>query len=97
MTAGIEILKNISWSLKKKKRSLSVCGVSQEVGRKKLSVRQRKMSRQPSLEDPVSHGSLEILAPSSSGVEFRYSWPVAGFVKQVRDGVFLSISKQGCY
>ena len=85
MTAGIEILKKISWPLKKK--SLAGSGVYQEPERKKSSsaVKQGKISRKPSLEDPASPGNLEIVAPSTSGVEFKYSWPVDEFVKQVRN------------
>jgi hypothetical protein len=87
MTAGIEILKQISWPLKKKKSSLVGSGVSKEPERKKSSsaVKQGKISRNSSLEDPASPGNLEIVAPSTSGVEFKYSWPVDGFVKQVKD------------
>eukprot|EP00092_Neocalanus_flemingeri_P028564 GFUD01031020.1.p1 GENE.GFUD01031020.1~~GFUD01031020.1.p1 ORF type:complete len:480 (-),score=149.04 GFUD01031020.1:137-1576(-) len=82
MTSGIAILRKISWPLKKKR---SLAG-SQESERKKSStaVKQRKTSRHPSLENPVSNGSLEIVAPSTSDVEFKYSWPADGFVQQVK-------------
>ena len=34
--------------------------------------------------DSGSLGNLEIVAPSTSDVEFKYNWPVGRFVKQVR-------------
>ena len=40
-------------------------------------------------EGPVCSGSegssLEIVAPASSDVEFKYSWPINGFIHQVKD------------
>ena len=35
--------------------------------------------------DSGSLGNLEIVAPSTSDVEFKYNWPVERFVKQVRN------------
>ena len=85
MTAGLAILKNFSWPLRKK-RSIGESGVIQNTERKKSSstVKQRKNSRKQSVEDAGSLGNLEIMAPSTSDVEFKYNWNIGGFVKQVR-------------
>ena len=82
MTAGLAILKNLSWPLRKK-RSIGEAGVNQNVERKKYSssVKERKNSRKEN--DSGSLGNLEIVAPSTSDVEFKYNWPVKRFVKQV--------------
>ena len=82
MTSGFAILRNMSWPRKKKKKSLAVSGLQKRMS--SSTVKQSKKSRQPGLEDPFSYGGLDILAPSSSSMEFKYSWPVDGFVKQVR-------------
>ena len=39
--------------------------------------------RKTSSVDSFSSSSLEIVAPSSSDVEFKYSWPIDGFIHQV--------------
>jgi len=86
MTAGSSILKNFSWPLKTKKRHRSGSGGSKEFERKKkiLSVnQQRKLSGRKSLSDDSS-SSLEIVAPTTSDVEFKYSWPIDGFIQQVK-------------
>ena len=84
MTAGLEILRNLSWPLRKK-RSIGEAGVNQKVERKNYSssVKERKNSKMKS--DSGSLGNLEIVAPSTSDVEFKYNWPVERFVKQVRN------------
>lgn len=87
MTAGSSILRNLAWPLKTKKRHRSGSGGSKEFERKKKSLsinQQRKLSgRKPSSEDS-STSSLEIVAPSTSDVEFKYSWPIDGFIQQVK-------------
>ena len=40
--------------------------------------------RKTSSVDSFSSSSLEIVAPSTSDVEFKYSWPIDGFIQQVR-------------
>ena len=84
MTAGLAILKNFSWPLRKK-RSIGEAGVNQKVERKKStsSVKERKNSK--AKNDSDSLGNLEIVAPSTSDVEFKYNWPVKRFVKQVKN------------
>ena len=87
MTAGLAILKKISWPLKKK-WPIGESRVNQRVERRQSSIEEkkgRKNSKQQNFEDSDSCGSLEIVAPSTSGVEFKYNWPVNGFLKQVRD------------
>jgi hypothetical protein len=86
MTAGLAILKKISWPMKKK-RPIGESRVNQRVERRKSSIEEkgRKNKKQQNSEDFESSGSLEIVAPSSSGVEFKYNWPVDGFLSQVRD------------
>ena len=39
--------------------------------------------RKTSSVDSFSSSSLEIVAPSTSDVEFKYSWPIDGFIHQV--------------
>ena len=86
MTAGLAILKKISWPLKKKGQ-IGESRVNQRVERRKSSTSEkgRKNSKQQNLEDSESFGSLEIVAPSTSDVEFKYNWHVDGFLRQVRD------------
>ena len=84
MTAGLAILKKISWPLKKK-RPIGESTVNQRVERRKSSIEGRKTSKQRNFEDSESCGSLEIVAPSTSDVEFKYNWHVDGFLRQVRD------------
>jgi len=88
MTAGSSILKTFAWPLKTKKRHRSGSGGSKEFEQKKktLSVnQQRKLSgRKASSVDSCSSSSLEIVAPSTSDVEFKYSWPIDGFIQQVK-------------
>ena len=59
--------------------------MNQKVERKKSSwsVKERKNSK--TKRDSGSLGNLEIVAPSTSDVEFKYNWPVKRFVKQVRN------------
>ena len=79
-------MKKISWPLKKK-RPIGESRVNQRVERRKSSIEEngRKNSKQQNYEDSESGGNLEIVAPSTSGMEFKYNWPVKGFLKQVRD------------
>ena len=86
MTAGLAILKKISWPLKTK-RPIGESSVNQRVERRKSSTAEkgRKHSKQQNFEDSESCGSLEIVAPSTLDVEFKYKWPVDGFLSQVRD------------
>ena len=84
MTAGLAILRNLSWPLRKK-RSIGEAGVIQKMERKKysLSAKERKNSKIKS--ESASLGNLEIVAPSTSNVEFKYNWHVERFVTQVRN------------
>jgi len=89
MTAGSSLLKSFAWPLKAKKRHRSGSGGSKEFEqktKKSLSVQQqRKLTgRKTSSVDSFSSSSLEIVAPSSSDVEFKYSWPIDGFIHQVK-------------
>ena len=77
MTAGLAILKNLSWSLKKKKaRSLAWAGLSQGGEKKKYPV-------SDNVDDHPSCSHLEIVAPAISELEFRYNWHIGGFAEQV--------------
>jgi hypothetical protein len=80
MTAGLAILKKISWPLKKK-RTIGESRANQRVERRKSSTegKGRKNLKQPNFEDSESFSSLEILAP------FKYDWPVHEFLSQVWD------------
>jgi len=89
MTAGSSLLKSFAWPLKAKKRHRSGSGGSKEFEqktKKSLSAhQQRKLTgRKTSSVDSFSSSSLEIVAPSSSDVEFKYSWPIDGFIHQVK-------------
>jgi len=89
MTAGSSLLKSFAWPLKAKKRHRSGSGGSKEFEqktKKSLSAQQqRKLTgRKTSSVDSFSSSSLEIVAPSTSDVEFKYSWPIDGFIHQVK-------------
>jgi len=88
MTQGSSILKNFSWPLKTKKRHRSGSGGSKEFEQKKKTLslnQQRKLSgRKEASVDSCSSSSLEIVAPSTSDVEFKYSWPINNFIQQVK-------------
>jgi len=90
MTAGGLLLKNFSWPLKTKKRQRSGSGGSWDLKdhkRKSLSSTQQKKlgGRKGSGGEGESAGSsLEIVAPATSDVEFKYSWPIHSFVHQVK-------------
>jgi len=79
MTAGFAILKSI-----KKKWSVGDTRVSQKKGGNKTTEKQRRRSRKESDGAADMPGSLEIVAPSTSDVEFKFDWSVAEFIKQVK-------------
>jgi len=89
MTAGSSLLKSFAWPLKAKKRHRSGSGGSKEFEqktKKSLSAQQQRRltGRKTSSVDSFSSSSLEIVAPSTSDVEFKYSWPIDGFIQQVK-------------
>lgn len=79
MTAGNSLLKNLSWPLKTKKRERSGSGGSWDLDKKKKS-QQRKLTGWKE----SGGSSLEICAPATSDVEFKYSWPIDNFITQVK-------------
>lgn len=90
MTAGRSLLKSFSWSLKNKKRDRSGSGGSQDLNNKRKSSNNNKQKRlaRKSQDEGLEAGmgsSLEIVAPASSDVEFKYSWPINSFVHQVKN------------
>ena len=78
-------MKKISWPLKKK-RTIGESRVNKRKEKRKSSIegKGRKILKQQNFEDSESCGNLEIVAPSTSDVEFKYNWPVDGFLDQVR-------------
>lgn len=87
MTAGSTILRNLSWSLKSKKRHRSGSGGSKDIEKKKplTNEQQRRLSSSRKLSTGSSNSSgLEIVAPSTSDVEFKYSWTIESFIKAVK-------------
>lgn len=87
MTAGSTILRNLSWSLKSKKRHRSGSGGSKDIEKKKplTNEQQRRLSTSRKLSTgSSSSGGLEIVAPSTSNVEFKYSWTIESFIKSVK-------------
>ena len=74
MTAGFAILKSLAWPSKKK---------GSAVKQNKHGVKQRKKSRKESDEGGDRSCNLEIVAPSTSNVEFKYDWNLEEFIKQV--------------
>jgi hypothetical protein len=109
---GSSFLKTFSWPLKSKKRHRSGSGGSKEFETRKKSInalQQRKLSGTKPRHvagcpahfvgntDESRRSSLEILAPSSSVIQFKYSWPLERFVKQVpRVGILEVISYFDC-
>ena len=57
--------------------------MSQKKGGGKSTEKQRKKTRKESDGRENMPGSLEIVAPSTSDVEFKFDWSVAEFIKQV--------------
>ena len=57
--------------------------MSQKKGGNKTTEKQRRRSRKESDGAADMPGSLEIVAPSTSDVEFKFDWSVAEFIKQV--------------
>ena len=57
--------------------------MNQNVERKKYSSSVKERKNSEIKNDSGSLGNLEIVAPSTSDVEFKYNWPVERFVKQV--------------
>ncbi|XP_023332547.1 uncharacterized protein LOC111704523 [Eurytemora carolleeae] len=88
MTAGSSILKNFSWPLRTKKRPRSGSAGSWDLNNKKKNVSSTQHKKfggwkgGNELENPGS--SLEIVAPATSDVEFKYTWPIQSFVHQVK-------------
>ena len=44
---------------------------------------------------PSSSSQLEVVAPVTADVEFKYTWPIDGFVNQVKNGNSSSLSSNG--
>ena len=44
---------------------------------------------------PASSSQLEVVAPVTADVEFKYTWPIDGFVNQVKNGNSSSLSSNG--
>lgn len=89
MTAGSSLLRSLAWPLKARKRQRSGSGGSKDYEQKTkkcLSLQQqRKLTgRKAGSVDSFTSSSLEIVAPSTSDVEFKYSWPIDGFIHQVK-------------
>lgn len=90
MTAGSALLRTFAWPLKSKKRHRSGSGGSKEFEqktKKSLSAnQQRKLTgrKASGTEWSSSSSSLEIVAPSTADVEFKFSWPIDGFIQQVK-------------
>lgn len=83
-------IKNFSWALKSKKRHRSGSGGSKdnEAIKKSFLARKNALSRRPGTGTLSSSSSsnLEVVTPSTSDVEFKYTWPINGFLKQVKSG-----------
>ena len=73
MTAGFAMLKSLAWPSKKK---------GSAVKQNKHGVKQGKKSRKESDEREDRSCNLEIMAPSTLDVEFKYDWNLEGFIKQ---------------
>jgi len=84
MTAGSSLLKNFSWPLKPKKRERSGSGGSWDLGQTKRNRKRSQLGRKSS-EAEGSSSSLEIVAPATSDVEFKYTWPIDNFLHQVKN------------
>eukprot|EP00095_Tigriopus_kingsejongensis_P011238 maker-scaffold414_size178625-snap-gene-0.27 protein:Tk11238 transcript:maker-scaffold414_size178625-snap-gene-0.27-mRNA-1 annotation:"protein roadkill" len=86
MTSGSVSLKSFAWPLKSKKRHRSGSGGSKDHEAKKKSFLHRRQStghRRPSGVGSASC-NLEVVAPVTSDVEFKYCWPIEGFLKQAK-------------
>eukprot|EP00094_Tigriopus_californicus_P008592 TCALIF_08281-PA protein Name:"Similar to spop Speckle-type POZ protein (Danio rerio)" AED:0.23 eAED:0.27 QI:0/0.33/0/1/0.66/0.5/4/0/427 len=86
MTSGSVSLKSFAWPLKTKKRHRSGSGGSKDHEAKKKSFLNRRQSTQA--RRPSGFGSstcnLEVVAPVTSDVEFKFCWPIEGFLKQAK-------------
>jgi len=91
-----------AWGLKPKKRQRSGSGGStKDMDNKKKSIIQLRKQRDNSLSggdssrgglSPSSSSQLEVVAPVTADVEFKYTWPIDGFVNQVKNGNSSSLS-----
>jgi len=96
MTAGSSI-RNFTWALKPKKRHRSGSGGSKDYEAKKKSLlllRKHKDNvngvgggggRRLSASG-LTGSNLEVIAPVTADVEFKYTWPIEGFLNQVKSG-----------
>lgn len=86
MTSGSVSLKSFAWPLKTKKRHRSGSGGSKDHEAKKKSFLTRRQSAPT--RRPSGFGSstcnLEVVAPVTSDVEFKFCWPIEGFLKQAK-------------
>lgn len=91
MTSGSVNIKNFPWALKTKKRHRSGSGGSKDHEAKKKSFLSRRQNtgnagsrRNSSATAAVSSPSLEVVAPITSDIEFKFTWPIDGFLRLVK-------------